>query len=158
MFGLFWDRKGQAHRKGRGPGVLHLLLAKKGPHLADRFVQGLCHQGRKEPEPAFIGKGQKSKILLQDLKALNYRERKASDGILESHKLEELMSRLPEGRRSIFMSFVVNGQSYSEIAENNGISVNTVKTQMKRAYAFLRKEATEDLLYLFVLAFYTTFL
>ena len=103
-------------------------------------------------------KAKNQRSLLQDLKALNYRERKASDGILESHKLEELMSRLPEGRRSIFMSFVVNGQSYSEIAENNGISVNTVKTQMKRAYAFLRKEATEDLLYLFVLAFYTTFL
>lgn len=97
------------------------------------------------------------KSLLQDLKVRHYEEQKALGGTWKGHKLEELLNKLPESRRSIFMSFVVHGQSYSEIAENNGISVNTVKTQMKRAYVFLRAEATDDLLCFFVFAFYTTF-
>ncbi|WP_161595334.1 sigma-70 family RNA polymerase sigma factor [Maribacter aurantiacus] len=68
-------------------------------------------------------------------------------------RLEELLNKLPEKRKQIFVSYVINGQSYAEIAENNGISINTVKTQMKRAYQFLRSEATEDLLYFFILLF-----
>jgi RNA polymerase sigma factor (sigma-70 family) len=67
---------------------------------------------------------------------------------LKTKKLQELLNRLPEKRRNILMSVVVHGHSYAEIAESNGISVNTVKTQMKRAYAFLRREADKDLLYL----------
>ncbi|MUH34800.1 sigma-70 family RNA polymerase sigma factor [Zobellia amurskyensis] len=65
--------------------------------------------------------------------------------------LYELVNKLPESRRKIFISYVVYGQSYAEIAENNGVSVNTVKTQMKRAYRFLRTEANPDILYLVVL-------
>jgi RNA polymerase sigma-70 factor (family 1) len=67
---------------------------------------------------------------------------------LKTKRLQELLNRLPEKRRNILMSVVVHGHSYAEIAESNGISVNTVKTQMKRAYAFLRREADKDLLYL----------
>ncbi|MDC6389206.1 sigma-70 family RNA polymerase sigma factor [Maribacter sp. PR1] len=70
-----------------------------------------------------------------------------------NEKLEELLNKLPEKRRKIFVSYVINGQSYAEIAENYGVSINTVKTQMKRAYHFLRSEATEDLLYIFILLF-----
>ena len=66
-------------------------------------------------------------------------------------KLQELLNKLPEKRKQIFISYVIDGQSYAEIAESNGISINTVKTQMKRAYHFLRSEATEDLLYFFIL-------
>ena len=68
-------------------------------------------------------------------------------------KLQSLLNKLPERRRHIFMSFVVHGQSYSEIAESNGISINTVKTQMKRAYAFLRAEGTNNLMYYLIIAF-----
>ena len=68
-------------------------------------------------------------------------------------RLQELIDRLPESRRKIFISYVIYGQSYSEIAENNGVSVNTVKTQMKRAYRFLRSEANPDLLYFCLVMF-----
>lgn len=90
----------------------------------------------------------KENRLLHDLNLPNKVEQKAVEEVNKFQKLQGLLNRLPESRRHIFMSFVVYGQSYSEIAENNDISINTVKTQMKRAYAFLRKEATEDLLYL----------
>ena len=65
-------------------------------------------------------------------------------------KLWELLNQLPCSRKEIFISSVVHGQSYAEIAELNGISINTVKTQMKRAYAFLRSNAKEsDLVFSF---------
>ncbi|MBR9855776.1 MAG: sigma-70 family RNA polymerase sigma factor [Algicola sp.] len=66
-------------------------------------------------------------------------------------KLNDLIDRLPNKRKEIFISVVVHGRSYSEIAETNKISVNTVKTQMKRAYAFLREYKKEDYISLIIL-------
>ncbi|KDN55835.1 sigma-70 family RNA polymerase sigma factor [Flavobacterium seoulense] len=54
-------------------------------------------------------------------------------------KIETLVEKIPQARREIFMSHIVEGHSYAEIAEMYNISINTVKTQMKRAYAFLRE-------------------
>lgn len=54
-------------------------------------------------------------------------------------RIYALVDKIPQARREIFMSHVVEGHSYTEIAEIYNISVNTVKTQMKRAYAFLRE-------------------
>jgi len=54
-------------------------------------------------------------------------------------KIFTLVEKIPQARREIFMSHIVEGHSYAEIAEMYNISINTVKTQMKRAYAFLRE-------------------
>jgi len=71
-----------------------------------------------------------------------------------NQKLNELIDQLPEKRKEIFVSVVIHGKSYAEIAETNDISVNTVKTQMKRAYAFLRSYQKEDFItYLLILSF-----
>ncbi len=67
-----------------------------------------------------------------------------------NNKLDELINLLPEKRKEIFLSVVVHGKSYAEIAETNGISINTVKTQMKRAYAFLRSYRKEDYISVFL--------
>lgn len=53
--------------------------------------------------------------------------------------IQTLIEKIPQARREIFMSHVVEGLSYAEIAEDYNISINTVKTQMKRAYAALRE-------------------
>ncbi|WNH11196.1 sigma-70 family RNA polymerase sigma factor [Thalassobellus suaedae] len=63
----------------------------------------------------------------------------------KTFKIRELVNQIPESRRNIFISHVVDGLSYSQIAENYGISINTVKTQMKRSYAFLRSIENSDL-------------
>jgi RNA polymerase sigma factor (sigma-70 family) len=55
-------------------------------------------------------------------------------------KVMKLLDQLPEIRRNIFISHVINNNSYSEIAENQNISINTVKTQMKRSYSFIREK------------------
>lgn len=59
-------------------------------------------------------------------------------------KLWELLNQLPHSRKEIFISSVVHGQTYAEIAQTKGISINTVKTQIKRAYAFLREKAKKS--------------
>ena len=54
-------------------------------------------------------------------------------------KIQTLIEKIPQARREIFMSHVIGGLSYAEIAEDYNISINTVKTQMRRAYASLRE-------------------
>ncbi|RAK34956.1 UNVERIFIED_ORG: RNA polymerase sigma-70 factor (ECF subfamily) [Chitinophaga ginsengisegetis] len=50
------------------------------------------------------------------------------------------VARLPEQRRRIFLLSNRDGLKYKDIAATLGISVNTVKTQIKLALQFLRKE------------------
>lgn len=59
-------------------------------------------------------------------------------------KVLGLVNLLPDERKKVFLQYVVEGLSYADIAKANQISVNTVKTQMKRAYAFLKAKAAED--------------
>lgn len=59
-------------------------------------------------------------------------------------KVLGLVNLLPEDRKKVFLQYVVDGLSYADIAKANNISINTVKTQMKRAYAFLKTKAAED--------------
>ncbi|RFS18805.1 RNA polymerase sigma-70 factor [Chitinophaga silvatica] len=50
------------------------------------------------------------------------------------------ISRLPEQRQRIFLMSNKDELKYKDIADKLGISINTVKTQIKLAYQFLRKE------------------
>lgn len=54
--------------------------------------------------------------------------------------LYEAIRKIPEQRRKILEMAVFDSLSYKEIAERLDISVNTVKTQMGRAYQFLKEE------------------
>lgn len=53
-------------------------------------------------------------------------------------KIIEMIESLPPDRRKIFMLHAMDKLSYNQIAERQNISINTVKTQLKRAYAALR--------------------
>ncbi|SHG89265.1 RNA polymerase sigma-70 factor, ECF subfamily [Flavobacterium fluvii] len=68
-------------------------------------------------------------------------------------KVMKLLNQLPEARRNIFLAHVVDNNSYSEIAENENISINTVKTQMKRSYSFLREKMDTCILILTITLF-----
>ena len=54
-------------------------------------------------------------------------------------KVEEEIEKLPEQRREILKMSVYDGMSYPSIAEVTGLSINTVKTHMKKAYQDLRE-------------------
>jgi len=69
-------------------------------------------------------------------------------------RLWEAIDQLPEQRRIIFLLSNRDGLKYKDIATQLKISVNTVKTQIRLAYQFLRKECSwliRGLFYLFFL-------
>lgn len=53
-------------------------------------------------------------------------------------KVYAAIDELPEQARVVFKLCVIEGKKYKEVAEELNISVNTVNTQMKRAYKHLR--------------------
>lgn len=56
------------------------------------------------------------------------------------------IEKLPERTRQVYLLRRYDQLSYAEIAENQNISVNTVKTQMRRALKTLRKHLSHLLL------------
>ena len=54
--------------------------------------------------------------------------------------LEEKLKELPLKQREVLEKCVVENKKYKEVAERLDVSVNTVKTQVKHAYAKLREE------------------
>ena len=49
-----------------------------------------------------------------------------------------VIEELPEGSRVIFKKCVIEGKKYKDVAEELGVSINTVNTQMKRSYKYIR--------------------
>ena len=58
-------------------------------------------------------------------------------------KLRVAISRLPEQRQNILL-LSSEGLSVQEIADQLGISINTVKTQKKRAYVYLKEQLKDS--------------
>ncbi|MDR1414549.1 MAG: RNA polymerase sigma-70 factor [Odoribacteraceae bacterium] len=59
-------------------------------------------------------------------------------------RLHAALATLPPKCLEVFILGCVDGMSYKEIAEAAGISVNTVKTQVKIAYKRMREELGDD--------------
>lgn len=53
----------------------------------------------------------------------------------------KLIDQLPPERKKIFLLSTAGNLTYAQIAESLGISINTVKTQIVKAYSFLRTNA-----------------
>lgn len=68
-----------------------------------------------------------------------------------SQKIRLAMAQLPEQCKRVFELCALEGEKYGTAAEIMGISVNTVKTQMKKAYRILRIELRN--VYLLLLLF-----
>lgn len=56
-------------------------------------------------------------------------------------QIMEMINLLPEERRNIFIMHAMEKLNYAQIAERKQISVNTVKTQLRRAYLSLRNKS-----------------
>ena len=56
----------------------------------------------------------------------------------------KLLDKLPEKRKMVLELCVIESKSYAEIADLLGISLNTVKDYVKKAYAFLREELRRE--------------
>lgn len=78
----------------------------------------------------------------------------AKDDIKEEEERNKALwaavDRLPEQRRLVFLMSNRDGLTYAQIAGKLDISINTVKTQIRLAYQYLREEC-RWLLFLFLL-------
>lgn len=66
-------------------------------------------------------------------------------------RLEDKLAQLPKKQRETLIKCIVEGKKYKDVAEELGISLNTVKTHITRALKFLRDEMQEEAIMLFVL-------
>ena len=70
------------------------------------------------------------------------------EGQLTEHRILQLLDQLPEGYRTIFNLYVIEGYKHREIAEELGISINTSKSQLiaarKRMAELVTGEFGED--------------
>ena len=61
------------------------------------------------------------------------------DNRLEAEDLLEMVQKLPEGYRTVFNLYAIEGFTHKEIAEKLEINVNTSKSQLSRARKLLQK-------------------
>lgn len=95
----------------------------------------------------------KERSMIENLNKSEFDYQKSLDEPKNYDKIFKVLNELPKSRKNVFISFVVHGLSYSEIAESNGITVNTVKTQMKRSYAYIRSKIDDkDIYYLIIMS------
>lgn len=66
-------------------------------------------------------------------------------------EIQDAISQLPEECRRVFQKSRFEEKKYEEIAEELGISVNTVKYHIKKALAFLYERLNKYILYLLLL-------
>ncbi len=72
-------------------------------------------------------------------------QRRMSSLVAESHMVEALIAGLPEAFRSTVHLRDVDRLSYQDIAERQGISINTVKSRLNRGRQMLASEWNERL-------------
>lgn len=68
-------------------------------------------------------------------------------------RLQAGLAALPDKQREVLIKCFVEGKKYQEIADELDISLNTVKTHLKRAVRFLREEMPDSLALLFMLKY-----
>ena len=61
------------------------------------------------------------------------------DSNLQAEDLYRIIRQLPNGYRTVFNLYVIEGYSHKEIAEQLGVSENTSKSQLSKAKAMLRR-------------------
>ncbi|WEK19983.1 MAG: RNA polymerase sigma-70 factor [Candidatus Pedobacter colombiensis] len=96
-------------------------------------------------------KSQKVRKIYADKYGATYTEaEEISDSLIATETRERIMNaidELPPQCRKVFMLCVLEDKSYKEAAEELSISVNTVKTQMTKAFSTLRPKL-KDLTFL----------
>lgn len=64
----------------------------------------------------------------------------AATGALDAEFLTTVIQRLPDGYRTVFNMYVIEGYSHKEIATELGITTGTSKSQLSKARAMLRDQ------------------
>ncbi|HDO28278.1 MAG TPA: RNA polymerase sigma factor [Bacteroidetes bacterium] len=86
----------------------------------------------------------KNRIYFDELTEVEQQELIDWDSISDVQYLEKAIASLPDGYRSIFTLFEIEGFKHREIAEMMDISVSTSKTQLHKAKRMLQDKLKEN--------------
>ncbi len=84
----------------------------------------------------------KTNVSMDDVDYKVESDANALSSLLEEDLLK-LIREMPDGYKTVFNMFAIEGFSHKEIAEKLGISENTSKSQYSRAKAYLRTKVEE---------------
>ncbi|MEG3655840.1 sigma-70 family RNA polymerase sigma factor [Arenibacter palladensis] len=99
----------------------------------------------------FISRNRKNETLDENCLSIPLPEEPLIEESNRALILQESINNLPPGCKSVFELCALDGHKYYSAADHLGISVNTVKTQMKKAYKIIRHDLKNY--YLIVLFF-----
>jgi len=85
-----------------------------------------------------LERSKKMEPILKDVLALPHIVETEVEDRQLGQKLQQAMDKLPQQCKNVFELCAIEGQKYDYAASHLGISKNTVKTQMKKAYKILR--------------------
>lgn len=123
------------------------LLKRENPNILDieRYV-------KKSVKNASLNKIRQSKKLEPiSEKVLKLPHRENQQRINHDEEIKTAIQNLPLQCKKVFELCALEGQKYSTAAETLNISVNTVKSHMKKAYKILRVELEDTQLFLLLL-------
>lgn len=63
----------------------------------------------------------------------------------EINRIRTVMAELPKQCLKVFLMSTVDGKKYQQIADELGISINTVKTHITKAYRLIREKTAGDM-------------
>lgn len=63
----------------------------------------------------------------------------------EINRIRAVMAELPKQCLKVFLMSALDGKKYQEIADELGVSVNTVKTHITKAYRLIREKTAGDM-------------
>ena len=63
----------------------------------------------------------------------------------EINRIRAVMEELPKQCLKVFLMSALDGKKYQQIADELGISVNTVKTHITKAYRLIREKTSGDM-------------
>ena len=89
--------------------------------------------------------------ILKDVLALPHIEETEIEDRQLGQKLQQALDKLPQQCKNVFELCAIDGQKYDYAANHLGISKNTVKTQMKKAYKILRGNLAMLCLFLMII-------
>lgn len=101
-----------------------------------------------------LEKQRKLKPFNPELASQNFVEDSVEKRTIQNEINVQLLSELdllPKKCKEVFIACVLEGLSYKDAAENFDVSVNTIKTQIKKAYKILRKTVSPQQYYFFTL-------
>ncbi len=119
-FVKFWETSKNKDIKESAKSYLYMMVK-------NRCLNHIEHLGSRDKYKLHIESTSDLSVVEEDIDVFERKE-----------KLYQAIEELPESRKKIIQLSCVDGLKYSEIAEDLGISKNTVKTQISLAYKYLR--------------------